>query len=158
MVKVVTCRLHASQYCTCSIVDAFIILGAVNTLEASTIMSSEEKIEASSKPEEQQASEEQPTAVEKEPTATKDEQPKPDPSSEAEKQRGEESEPAAAAEQEATEEEEPEEEEPDDGVPIVLVTGASGFIATHLIKQLLEQGRYRVRGSVRSKKRQEKVI
>ena len=49
------------------------------------------------------------------------------------------------------------EEEPDDGVPIVLVTGASGFIATHLIKQLLEQGRYRVRGTVRNKKRQEKV-
>ena len=38
------------------------------------------------------------------------------------------------------------EEEPEDGVPIVLVTGASGFIATHLIKQLLEQGRYHVRG------------
>ena len=54
-------------------------------------------------------------------------------------------------------EDEPEEEEPDDGVPIVLVTGASGFIATHLIKQLLEQGRYRVRGTVRSKKREEKV-
>ena len=33
-------------------------------------------------------------------------------------------------------------EEPDDGVPIVLVTGASGFIATHIIKQLLEQGFY----------------
>ena len=40
--------------------------------------------------------------------------------------------------------------EPDDGVPIVLVTGASGFVATHLIKQLLEQGRYRVRGLVQS--------
>ena len=49
------------------------------------------------------------------------------------------------------------EEEPDDGVPIVLVTGASGFVATHLIKQLLEQGRYHVRGTVRNKKRQEKV-
>ena len=54
-------------------------------------------------------------------------------------------------------EEEKDEEEPDDGVPIALVTGASGFIATHLIKQLLEQGRYRVRGTVRSKKKQEKV-
>jgi hypothetical protein len=42
--------------------------------------------------------------------------------------------------------------EPDDGVPIVLVTGASGFVATHLIKQLLKQGRYRVRGTVRNKK------
>ena len=40
-------------------------------------------------------------------------------------------------------------EEPEDGVPIVLVTGASGFIATHLIKQLLEQGRYHVRGTDR---------
>ena len=49
------------------------------------------------------------------------------------------------------------EEEPEDGVPIVLVTGASGFIATHLIKQLLEQGRYHVRGTVRSLKKEEKV-
>ena len=64
---------------------------------------------------------------------------------------------SASAEEPAPEEEEKEEEEPDDGVPIVLVTGASGFIATHLIKQLLEQGRYRVRGTVRSKKKQEKV-
>lgn len=64
---------------------------------------------------------------------------------------------AEAAAQEVEEEEEPEEEEPDDGVPIVLVTGASGFVASHLIKQLLEQGRYHVRGTVRSKKKQEKV-
>ena len=54
-------------------------------------------------------------------------------------------------------EDQDQEEEPDDGVPIVLVTGASGFVATHLIKQLLEQGRYRVRGTVRNKKREEKV-
>ena len=54
--------------------------------------------------------------------------------------------------------EEQDQEEPDDGVPIVLVTGASGFVATHLIKQLLEQGRYRVRGTVRNKKRHEKVL
>ena len=47
--------------------------------------------------------------------------------------------------------------EPDDGVPRVLVTGASGYIATHLIKQLLEQGRFRVRGTVRSLKRDDKV-
>ena len=53
--------------------------------------------------------------------------------------------------------EDQDQEEPNDGVPIVLVTGASGFIATHLIKQLLEQGQYRVRGTVRNKKRQEKV-
>ena len=50
-----------------------------------------------------------------------------------------------------------EHEEPDDGVPIVLVTGASGFVATHLVKELLEQGRYRVRGTVRDKRRYEKV-
>ena len=49
------------------------------------------------------------------------------------------------------------EEEPEDGVPIVLVTGASGFVATHVIKQLLEQGNYHVRGTVRSKKREDKV-
>ena len=48
-------------------------------------------------------------------------------------------------------------EEPSDGVPIVLVTGASGFVATHVIKQLLEQGKYRVRGTVRSTKKHEKV-
>ena len=54
--------------------------------------------------------------------------------------------------------EDQDQEEPDDGVPIVLVTGASGFVGTHLIKQLLEQGRYRVRGTVRSKKREEKVL
>ena len=65
-------------------------------------------------------------------------------------------EPAAA--EEAAQEEEEEEEEPEDGVPIVLVTGASGFIASHLIKLLLEQGRYHVRGTVRSKKKQEKVV
>jgi hypothetical protein len=66
-------------------------------------------------------------------------------------------EPAAEEPASKEEEEEPEEEEPDDGVPIVLVTGASGFVATHLIKLLLEQGRYHVRGTVRSKKKQEKV-
>ena len=41
-------------------------------------------------------------------------------------------------------------EEPYDDVPIVLVTGASGYVSTHLIKQLLEQGRFRVRGTVGS--------
>ena len=48
-------------------------------------------------------------------------------------------------------------EEPDDDVPIVLVTGASGYIATHLIKQLLEQARFRVRGTVRSLENEKKV-
>ena len=36
--------------------------------------------------------------------------------------------------------------------PLVLVTGASGYVASHCIKQLLESGEYRVRGSVRSLK------
>ena len=31
----------------------------------------------------------------------------------------------------------------------ILVTGASGFVATHVVKELLEQG-YQVRGTVRS--------
>ncbi|CAL8462009.1 g1540 [Coccomyxa elongata] len=38
----------------------------------------------------------------------------------------------------------------------VTVTGASGFIASELVKQLLEKG-YNVRGTVRSLKKQEKV-
>ena len=50
------------------------------------------------------------------------------------------------------------EEEPDDGVPRVLVTGASGYIASRLTKVLLEDGRFRVRGTVRSKKKKEKVL
>ena len=48
-------------------------------------------------------------------------------------------------------------EEPEDGVPRVLVTGASGFIATHVIYQLQQQGKVRVRGTVRSLKREDKV-
>ena len=38
----------------------------------------------------------------------------------------------------------------------VLVTGASGFIAKHIVRQLLEDG-YDVRGSIRSDKRQAEV-
>lgn len=48
-------------------------------------------------------------------------------------------------------------EEPEDGVPIVLVSGASGYVATHIIQQLLEQGRVRVRGTVRSLHNEKKV-
>ena len=55
------------------------------------------------------------------------------------------------------EEPEEEDEEPDDGVPRVLVTGASGFIASHVTKYLLEEGRFRVRGTVRNKKNKDKV-
>ena len=39
---------------------------------------------------------------------------------------------------------------------LVLVTGASGFLASHIVKQLLELG-YRVRGTVRSLKDEKKV-
>ena len=42
-------------------------------------------------------------------------------------------------------------------VPTVLVTGASGFIATHLIKQLQTSGKYAVRGTIRSLKNEAKV-
>ena len=38
----------------------------------------------------------------------------------------------------------------------VLVTGASGFIATHIVQQLLQAG-YRVRGTVRNIKNEDKV-
>ncbi len=39
---------------------------------------------------------------------------------------------------------------------IVLVTGASGYIATHIVKMLLELG-YKVRGTVRSLKDEKKI-
>ncbi len=42
--------------------------------------------------------------------------------------------------------------------PLVLVTGASGFVSTWLIKELLEKGEYRVRGTVRDKSKEEKVM
>nr|XP_006823935.1 PREDICTED: bifunctional dihydroflavonol 4-reductase/flavanone 4-reductase-like [Saccoglossus kowalevskii] len=41
-------------------------------------------------------------------------------------------------------------------VQLVLVTGASGYIASHVVQQLLKNG-YRVRGTVRSKKNATKV-
>ena len=40
---------------------------------------------------------------------------------------------------------------------LILVTGASGFLASHIVKQLLEQG-YRVKGSVRSLKDEKKLL
>jgi hypothetical protein len=43
-----------------------------------------------------------------------------------------------------------------DDSDLILVTGASGYIACHIIKQLLERG-YRVRGTVRSLKNESKV-
>lgn len=45
----------------------------------------------------------------------------------------------------------------EEGAPRVLVTGASGYIATVLVKWLLEDGRFQVRGTVRNKQRKEKV-
>jgi nucleoside-diphosphate-sugar epimerase len=44
-----------------------------------------------------------------------------------------------------------------DSVPQVLVTGATGFIATHIIHQLLTEGRVKVRGTVRSVANEAKV-
>ena len=37
-------------------------------------------------------------------------------------------------------------------IPCVLVTGASGYVASHCIKKLLKNGEYRVKGTVRSLK------
>ena len=45
----------------------------------------------------------------------------------------------------------------DESVPLVLVTGATGYIASHAVQQLLASGKYRVRGTVRSLKNEEKV-
>lgn len=39
----------------------------------------------------------------------------------------------------------------------VIVTGASGFLASHVVLQLLESGEYMVRGTVRSLKNEQKV-
>ncbi|VDM81070.1 unnamed protein product [Strongylus vulgaris] len=46
--------------------------------------------------------------------------------------------------------------EEDKGKQLVLVTGASGYVATHCVAQALAAG-YRVRGTVRSKKNMRKV-
>ena len=45
----------------------------------------------------------------------------------------------------------------DESVPLVLVSGATGYVATHTIQQLLISGNYRVRGTIRSLKNEEKV-
>ena len=39
----------------------------------------------------------------------------------------------------------------------VLVSGASGFLAMHVVKQLLDSGEYIVRGTVRSLANEKKV-
>ena len=44
-------------------------------------------------------------------------------------------------------------------VPLVLVTGATGFVATHVIQQLLLSEKYRVRGTlIRSLKSEVKAL
>ena len=45
----------------------------------------------------------------------------------------------------------------EEGTPLVLVTGASGYIATHVIQQLLNTDKYRVPGTIRSLKNGERV-
>jgi len=39
----------------------------------------------------------------------------------------------------------------------VLVTGASGYLAMHVVKQLVDSGEYIVRGTVRSLENEKKV-
>ena len=43
----------------------------------------------------------------------------------------------------------------EENTPLVLVTGSSGFVASQCVKQLLEDGKYKVRGTVRSLKNEE---
>ena len=38
----------------------------------------------------------------------------------------------------------------EEGIPVVTITGISGYIGAHVAKTFLEQGGYRVRGTVRS--------
>jgi len=40
---------------------------------------------------------------------------------------------------------------------VVLVTGATGYLASHIIKQLVESGQFKVRGTVRSLENNEKL-
>ena len=42
-------------------------------------------------------------------------------------------------------------------LPIVTVTGATGYIGSHCCKILLESGKYKVRGTVRSKTNEAKL-
>ena len=42
-------------------------------------------------------------------------------------------------------------------LPIVTVTGATGYIGSHCCKLLLESGKYKVRGTVRSKTNESKI-
>ena len=40
----------------------------------------------------------------------------------------------------------------------VLVTGASGYLASHIIQQLLQAGTYMVRGTVRNLANEQKIV
>ena len=42
-------------------------------------------------------------------------------------------------------------------LPIVTVTGVTGYIGSHCCKILLESGKYKVRGTVRSKINEAKI-
>lgn len=44
-----------------------------------------------------------------------------------------------------------------DCVAGVLVTGATGYLASHIVKQLADSGQFRVRGTVRTKEGNEKL-
>ena len=84
--------------------------------------------------------EQKPTTEEqKTPSTTEDQQ---TPSTTEEQQTTKEQEPAVP-------EETPAAARPADDRPLVLVTGASGYIAAHVIEQLHEKGTYRIRGTVR---------
>ena len=44
-----------------------------------------------------------------------------------------------------------------DGRPLVTVTGISGYIGSHVGKKLLEDGSFRIRGTVRDKNNADKI-
>ena len=44
-----------------------------------------------------------------------------------------------------------------DSRPIVTLTGISGFLGSHVGLQLLQDGSYRVRGTVRNKKNTQRI-
>ena len=114
----------------------------------------EQQPEASAKPEGEEAKEEPKPKEEAKPEERS--KPKEEAKPEEEPKPKEEAKPEEEPKP-VEEEQQADPDEPEDDVPRVLVTGASGYIATHLVQQLLQQGRFRVRGTVRSLKREEKV-
>lgn len=63
----------------------------------------------------------------------------------------------ASVVQNGCEDDRPQVEEDDVQVDRVLVTGATGYIACHVVKQLLEAGKFIVRGTVRNLNNEKKV-